>query len=93
MIDIQGELEAATASAADALSNQKIPKNVEKHVRDYYDQLNKGKSTKRIRPGYPERDGPDGEGHSGGNLEPSESPAWVRSLNTRMTSSPTSPTR
>jgi DNA repair ATPase RecN len=43
VIDIQGELEAATASAADALSNQRIPKNVEKHVRDYYDQLNKGK--------------------------------------------------
>jgi hypothetical protein len=43
VIDIQGELDAATASAAAALSNQRIPKNVEKHVRDYYDQLNKGK--------------------------------------------------
>lgn len=43
VIDIQGQIEAATASAADALSNQRIPKNVEKHVRDYYDQLNKGK--------------------------------------------------
>ncbi len=43
IIDIQGEMEAATASAADALSNQKIPKNVEKHIRAYYDQLNKGK--------------------------------------------------
>jgi len=42
-IDIQGELEAATGSAADALSNQRIPKSVEKHVRSYYDQLNKGK--------------------------------------------------
>ena len=31
------------ASAADALSNQKIPKNVEKHIRAYYDQINKGK--------------------------------------------------
>lgn len=43
VIDIQGEMEAATASAADALSNQKIPKNVEKHIRAYYDQINKGK--------------------------------------------------
>jgi hypothetical protein len=43
VIGIQGEMEAATASAADALSNQKIPKNVEKHIRAYYDQINKGK--------------------------------------------------
>ncbi|MGZ3383873.1 MAG: hypothetical protein ACXWNF_02930 [Isosphaeraceae bacterium] len=43
VIDIQGEMEAASASAADALSNQKIPKNVEKHIRAYYDQINKGK--------------------------------------------------
>jgi hypothetical protein len=43
VIDIQGEMEAATASAAAALSNQKIPKNVEKHIRAYYDQINKGK--------------------------------------------------
>jgi hypothetical protein len=42
-IDVQGEIDAATASAADALSNQKIPKSVEKHIRAYYDQLNKGK--------------------------------------------------
>ena len=42
VIDIQGEMEAATASAADALSNQKIPKNVEKHVRAYYDQTQQG---------------------------------------------------
>jgi hypothetical protein len=43
IIDIQGEMEAATASAADALSNQRIPKNLEKHVQAYYDQINKGK--------------------------------------------------
>ena len=43
VIDIQGEIDAATGSAADALSNQKIPKNLEKHIRSYYDQLNKGK--------------------------------------------------
>ena len=42
-IDIQGELEAATGTAADALSNQRIPKSVEKHIRSYYDQLNNGK--------------------------------------------------
>src|SRR5208282_3167614 len=44
VIDIQGEMEAAAAAAAAAaLSNQKIPKNVEKHIRAYYDQINKGK--------------------------------------------------
>ena len=42
-IDIQGELDAASGNYADALSNQKIPKNVEKHIRSYYDQLNKGR--------------------------------------------------
>jgi hypothetical protein len=41
-IDIQAELDAATGSYAEALSNQKIPKNVERHIRSYYDQLNKG---------------------------------------------------
>ncbi|MFO0890844.1 MAG: hypothetical protein U0790_17070 [Isosphaeraceae bacterium] len=43
VIDIQGEMETATAEAAEALSNQRIPKSVEKHIRAYYDQLNKGK--------------------------------------------------
>ena len=43
VIDIQGEIEAGTESYADALSNQKIPKNIEKHIRSYYDQLNKGR--------------------------------------------------
>jgi hypothetical protein len=42
-IDIQAELDAATDSYADALSNQKIPKKVERHIRSYYDQLNKGR--------------------------------------------------
>ncbi|WP_240911471.1 hypothetical protein [Paludisphaera soli] len=42
-IDVQAELEAASAGAADALSNQRIPKSVERHVRSYYDQLNKGR--------------------------------------------------
>jgi hypothetical protein len=42
VIDIQGEIDAGTGSVADALSNQKIPKSLEKHIRSYYDQLNKG---------------------------------------------------
>ncbi len=42
VIDIQGEIDAGTGAAADALSNQKIPRNLEKHIRAYYDQLNKG---------------------------------------------------
>jgi hypothetical protein len=42
VITIQGEIEAGTAAAADALSNQKIPRTLEKHIRAYYDQLNKG---------------------------------------------------
>ncbi len=41
VIDIQGEIDAAAGSSADALSNQRIPKSLEKHVRSYYDQLNK----------------------------------------------------
>jgi myosin heavy subunit len=41
-IDIQAEIDAGTGSVADALSNQKIPRNLEKHIRSYYDQLNKG---------------------------------------------------
>jgi hypothetical protein len=43
VIDIQGEIEAATGNAADALNNQKIPRNIEKHIRGYFDQINKGK--------------------------------------------------
>lgn len=42
-IDVQAELEAASAGTADALSNQRVPKSVERHVRSYYDQLNKGR--------------------------------------------------
>ncbi len=39
---IQGEVDTNSGSAADALTNQKIPKSVEKHIRSYYDQINKG---------------------------------------------------
>jgi myosin heavy subunit len=41
-IQMQEEMEAAEGLAADALSNQKIPRHLEKHIRAYYDQLNKG---------------------------------------------------
>lgn len=43
VIDVQGEIAAATGNAADALSNQKVPRNVEKHIKMYFDQINKGK--------------------------------------------------
>ena len=42
VIDVQAEMDAVAGSNADPLSNQKIPKYLEKHVRSYYDQLNKG---------------------------------------------------
>jgi len=41
-ISIQGEVDANVGNAADALTNQKVPKSVEKHIRSYYDQINKG---------------------------------------------------
>jgi hypothetical protein len=43
VIDIQGEIDAAAGNAADALTNQKVPRNIEKHIRGYFDQINKGK--------------------------------------------------
>jgi hypothetical protein len=43
VIDVQAELDAGGGLDAGALSNQKIPKNVEKHIRSYYDQINKPK--------------------------------------------------
>ena len=39
--NIQGEVDTNTGSAADALTNQKVPKSVEKHIRGYFDQINK----------------------------------------------------
>jgi hypothetical protein len=42
-IDIQGEIDASEGLSAEALTNQKIPKNVEKHIRGYFDQINKGR--------------------------------------------------
>ena len=43
VIDIQGDVEAAAGVSAEALTNQKIPRNIEKHVRGYFDQINKGR--------------------------------------------------
>ncbi|MEA2630776.1 MAG: hypothetical protein QOE66_995 [Chloroflexota bacterium] len=43
IIDVQGELEVSEGLSAEALTNQKIPKNVEKHIRGYFDQINKGR--------------------------------------------------
>ena len=40
-ITIKGEAETAEGNAADALTNQKVPKSAEKHVRGYFDLLNK----------------------------------------------------
>ena len=42
VIQMQEDMEAAAGLNAEALSNQKIPRRLEKHVRAYYDQLNKG---------------------------------------------------
>jgi hypothetical protein len=42
-ISIQGEAETTSGNSADALTNQKVPKSVEKHVRGYFDLLNNGK--------------------------------------------------
>jgi hypothetical protein len=42
-IDVQAESEAAGTAAAEALSNQKIPNNVKKHVLGYFDEIRTGK--------------------------------------------------
>ena len=42
VIDVQGEVGGGEGLSAEALTNQKIPKNVEKHIRGYFDQINKG---------------------------------------------------
>jgi hypothetical protein len=42
MLDVQGETEAAGAAATEALSNQKIPNSIKKHVTNYFDQIRKG---------------------------------------------------
>ena len=42
-IEIQGEMETSEGLSAEALTNQRIPKNIEKHIRGYFDQINKGR--------------------------------------------------
>ncbi len=39
VIDIQGELQATGAATAEALSNQRIPNSVKKHVLGYFEQV------------------------------------------------------
>jgi hypothetical protein len=41
VLEIQGELEASGTAAAEALSNQRVPNNVKKHVLGYFDQIRK----------------------------------------------------
>jgi hypothetical protein len=43
LIEAQGTVEAAGGVAADALSNQKVPNNVKKHVAGYFDEIRKGR--------------------------------------------------
>jgi hypothetical protein len=38
-IDIQGSLEAGHAEAADALSKQRIPREYQKQIKEYYEQI------------------------------------------------------
>lgn len=41
-INVQGEVETASGQDASALTNQKVPRSVEKHVQGYFDLINKG---------------------------------------------------
>lgn len=41
-IEMAAEVEAATALSAEALTNQKVPKDREKHIRGYFDRISKG---------------------------------------------------
>ncbi len=41
-VEIQSAAEASSAQAADALSNQKVPGGVRKHISGYFDEIRKG---------------------------------------------------
>lgn len=41
VVSVQGEVETAAGNDAAALTNQKVPKSVEKHVQGYFDLINK----------------------------------------------------
>jgi hypothetical protein len=43
LIDSQAVIEAAEGLNASALTDQKIPKGIQRHILNYYDQINKGK--------------------------------------------------
>lgn len=43
IIEAQETVEAASGVAAEALSNQKVPNNVKKHVAGYFDEIRKGR--------------------------------------------------
>ncbi|MDX2036417.1 MAG: hypothetical protein SFX72_07180 [Isosphaeraceae bacterium] len=40
LVGIQDEIETAAGAAADALTNQKVPRSFENHIRGYFDRLN-----------------------------------------------------
>jgi hypothetical protein len=41
-IEVQEEIQAAGTAAAEALSNQRVPSNVKKHILGYFDEIRKG---------------------------------------------------
>jgi len=43
LIEAEAAIEAGEGLDAAALSNQKVPKSIQKHILNYYDQINKGK--------------------------------------------------
>ena len=43
VLEVQAEMATASGNTADALLEpEKVPRNVEKHIRGYFDQINKG---------------------------------------------------
>ena len=42
VLEVQGTVEAAASTASEALTDQKIPKSLKKHVQSYFDQVRKG---------------------------------------------------
>jgi len=41
VLEVQGEMATSEGLSAEALSNQKVPRSVERHIRGYFDQINK----------------------------------------------------
>jgi len=42
ILEVQGNVEAAASAASEALTDQKIPRSLKKHVQSYFDQVRKG---------------------------------------------------